>query len=75
MLLLGLQMAGPVVAVSLITLVILAIMSKIAPEANVLFLSFPLQIAMGLLMVGILFPFLQFFVKEFMTWLDKLLPL
>lgn len=75
MLLLGLQMAGPVMAVSLITLVILAIMSKIAPESNVLFLSFPLQIAMGLLMVGILFPFLQSFVNEFMTWLDKLLPL
>jgi flagellar biosynthesis protein FliR len=75
MLLLGLQMAGPIVAVSLLTLVILAIMSKVAPEANVLFLSFPLRIGMGMFMVGIFFPFLRYFVNEFMTWLDKLLPL
>jgi flagellar biosynthesis protein FliR len=75
MLLLALQMAGPVVAVSLLTLVVLAIMSKIAPEANVLFLSFPLRIGMGLILVGLFFPFLQYFVNEFMTWLDKLMPL
>ena len=67
--------AGPVVAVSMLTLVVLAILSKIAPEANVLFLSFPLRIAMGLIMVGFFFPFLQYFVKEFVTWMDKLLPL
>jgi flagellar biosynthesis protein FliR len=75
MLLLGLQMAGPVVAVSLLTLVVLAILSKIAPEANVLFLSFPLRIGMGFFMIGLFFPFLQYFVNEYMTWLDKLLPL
>ncbi len=75
MLLLGLQMAGPIVAVSLLTLVILAIMSRIAPDANVLFLSFPLRIGMGLILVGLFFPFLQYFVKEFTNWLDKLLPL
>lgn len=75
MLLLGLQMAGPIVAVSLLTLVILAVLAKVAPDANVLFLSFPLRIGMGLIMVGLFFPFLQYFVKEFMNWLDKLLPL
>jgi flagellar biosynthetic protein FliR len=55
MLLLGLQMAGPIVAVSLLTLVILAIMSKVAPRANVLFLSFPIRLGMGMFMVGIFF--------------------
>ena len=30
---------------------------------------------MGLILVGLFFPFLQHFVKEFMNWLDKLLPL
>lgn len=75
MLLLGLQMAGPIVAASLLTLTIMAIMSKVAPEANVLFLSFPLRIGMGFFMVGIFFPFLQYFMNEFTTWLDKLLPL
>ncbi len=75
MLLLALQLSGPILAVSLLTLVVLAIMARIAPEANVLFLSFPLRVGMGLLMVGIFFPFMQQFVREFSDWLDKLLPL
>ena len=74
MLMLALQMAAPILAVFLLLLVVLAIMARIAPEANVLFLSLPLRCGLGLLMVGMFLPFIAAYLRQFTLWLDRLLP-
>jgi flagellar biosynthetic protein FliR len=75
MLLLGLRMSAPIVAAFLLLMVVLAILARIAPETNILFLSLPLKVGLGMLMVGIFLPFISNFVKEFTGWLDKLIPM
>jgi len=74
MMLLGLKLASPILGASLLAMVVLAVMARVAPEANVLFLSFPLRIGMGLILVGIFVPFTNSFVKEFTKYLQPLLP-
>lgn len=75
MLLLGLRMAAPILAAFLLMMVVLAILARIAPETNILFLSLPLKVGLGMMMVGIFLPFINNFVNEFTRWLDKLIPL
>ncbi len=71
----GLRLAAPMLAVFLILLVLLAILARIAPEMNILFISLPLRVGMGLLMMIVFFGFINEFVKEFSNWMGKLLPL
>ena len=75
MLLLGLKMCTPIIAVFLLIIVALAVMARIAPETNILFLSMPLRIGIGLMMAGLYLPFISEFAKEYTKWLDKLLPI
>jgi flagellar biosynthetic protein FliR len=75
MLLLGLKMSAPILAASLLLMIVLAIMARIAPEANILFLSLPLKVGLGMIMVAIFIPFIKDFLTEFTEWLDKLIPL
>jgi flagellar biosynthesis protein FliR len=42
---------------------------------DILFISFPLRIGLGLLMVAMFLPFLAGFVAEFADWMGILLPL
>lgn len=74
MLLLGLKMSAPILATFLLLMVILAVLARVAPETNILFLSLPLRVGLGLLMVGMFLPFVSNFIKEFAQWMDKLLP-
>jgi flagellar biosynthetic protein FliR len=74
MLVLGLKMSAPILASFLLLMVILAILARIAPEMNILFLSLPVRVGLGLLMVGIFLPFVNNFIKEFAQWMDKLIP-
>ncbi len=74
MLVLGLKMSAPILASFLLLMVILAILARIAPEMNILFLSLPIRVGLGLLMVGIFLPFVNNFIKEFAQWMDKLIP-
>jgi len=74
MLLLGLKMSAPILAAFLLLMVILAILARVAPETNILFLSLPIRVGLGLLMVGIFLPFVNGFIKEFAHWMDKLIP-
>jgi flagellar biosynthetic protein FliR len=74
MLLLGLKMSAPILAAFLLMMVVLAILARIAPETNVLFLSLPIRVGLGLLMVGIFLPFINNFIKEFAQWMDRLIP-
>lgn len=74
MMMLALQLAAPILATFLLLMVVLAFMARVAPEANVLFLSLPLRCGLGLLMVGIFMPFLAAYLKQFALWLNRLIP-
>ncbi|OHB57848.1 MAG: hypothetical protein A2173_07145 [Planctomycetes bacterium RBG_13_44_8b] len=75
MFLAGLRLAAPMLAAFLLLLIVLAILSRIVPEMDILFISLPLRIGLGLLMAAIFLPFISGFVSEFADWMGKLLPL
>lgn len=75
MFLLALQMAAPMLAAFLLLMVVLAFMARVAPETNVLFLSLPLRVGLGLLIVGFFIPYLNEYLSQFAAWLNKLLPI
>jgi flagellar biosynthetic protein FliR len=71
----GLRLAAPMLAASLLLMVVLAVLARIVPEMDILFISFPLRIWLGLLMAAIFMPFISSFVNEFADLMGKLLPL
>lgn len=71
----GLRLAGPILAAFLMLMVVLAVLARIAPEMNILFISLPMRVGLGLLMAGIFLPMILGFVTEFADWMGKLLPL
>jgi flagellar biosynthetic protein FliR len=71
----GLRLAAPMLAAFLLLMVVLAVLARIVPEMNILFVSFPLRIGLGLLMAAIFVPFINSFVAEFADWMCKLMPL
>lgn len=75
MLVAGLRLAGPILAAFLVLMVVLAVLARIVPEMNILFISLPLRVGLGLLMVAIFMPFINGFAAEFADWMGKLLPL
>lgn len=70
-----LRLAAPILAAFLLLLVVLAVFARIMPDMNILFISMPLRVGLGLLMVGMFLPFIQQFVGEFSDLIGKLLPL
>jgi flagellar biosynthesis protein FliR len=56
-------------------MVVLAVLARMIPEMNILFISLPMRVGLGLLMVVIFLPFINTFVDEFADWMGKLLPL
>ncbi|MGB2865504.1 MAG: flagellar biosynthetic protein FliR [Sedimentisphaerales bacterium] len=75
MLLHGLKLAAPILAAFLLLMVVLAVLARMVPEMNILFISLPLRVGLGLLMVAIFMPFISSFVGEFAKLMEKLLPL
>ncbi len=75
MLIAGLRLSAPMLAVFLILLVVLAVLARIVPEMDILFMSFPLRVGVGLLMAMIFLPLVNGYVGEFADWMNKLLPL
>ncbi len=55
--------------------IVLAVLARIVPEMDILFMSFPLRVGVGLLMVTIFLPLVNGYVGEFADWMNKLLPL
>lgn len=62
---LGLQFASPVIAVVLIANVALAVLSRAAPQLQILQLAFPIQIMVGIGTLVAIFPFIA---SWFMEW-------
>jgi flagellar biosynthetic protein FliR len=63
--LLGLRFAAPVIAVVLLGNVALAILTRVAPQLNVLSVAFPLQIGLGLLALAATVPLMAAFFGDF----------
>ena len=70
-----LRLAAPMLAAFLLLLVVLAVFARIMPDMNILFISMPLRVGLGLLMMGMFLPFINQFVSEFSDLIGKLLPL
>jgi len=68
-------LAAPTLGAFLVLMVVLAVLARIAPEMNILFLSFPLCVGLGLIMATVFLPFIGGFVTEFADWMGELLPL
>lgn len=75
MLIVCLRLSAPMLAAFLLLLVVLAVFARIMPDMNILFISMPLRMGLGLLMAGIFLPFINEFVGEFSDWMGKLLPI
>jgi len=71
----GLRLAAPILAAFLLLMVVLAILARAVPEMNILFISFPLRVGLGLFMAAAFLPFINGFISEFAEWMGKLLPL
>ena len=71
----GLRLAAPILGAFLVLLVILAVLARITPEMNILFISLPLRVGLGLMMTMTFMPFINGFTTEFADWMGKLLPL
>jgi len=71
----ALRLAAPLLAAFLLLLVALGVLARVAPEMNILFISLPMRVGMGLIMTMIFIPFINGFVSEFAEWMNKLLPL
>jgi flagellar biosynthetic protein FliR len=71
----GLQLAAPILAALLLLLVILAILARVVPEMDIFFISFPIRIGLGLVMLTAFIPFINGFVSETAKMMARLLPL
>jgi flagellar biosynthetic protein FliR len=74
MLMAGLKLAGPMLAASMLLMVVLAVLARVVPEMNILFISLPLRVGLGLLMVVAFLPLISMFVGEFAELMGKLVP-
>ena len=75
MLIAGLKLSAPILAAFLILMVILAIFARVVPEMNILFISLPVRVGLGLFMMAIFIPFISAYVTEFTELMSKLLPI
>ena len=74
MLMAALRLSAPILAAFLVVLALLAILSRIVPEMNILFISMPIRAAVGLIMVTMFLPIVNSFVSEFSELMLKILP-
>ena len=70
-----LRLAAPMLAAFLLLLVVLAVFARVMPDMNILFISMPLRVGLGLLMMGMFLPFINQFLGEFSDLIGKFLPL
>jgi flagellar biosynthesis protein FliR len=71
----ALRLAAPMLAAFLVLMVALALLARLVPEMDILFLSMPVRVMLGLIMASMFLPFLNSFVSEMADWMGKLLPI
>ncbi|MBO6838012.1 MAG: flagellar biosynthetic protein FliR [Alphaproteobacteria bacterium] len=73
---LGLQLAAPIVLVSLLFYVLLGLLARLMPQMQVFFIAMPLQIMMGLYLLMItLSATMMWFLSEYHAFLGQFLPI
>lgn len=75
MLIAGLKLSAPILAAFLLLMVVLAIFARIVPEMNILFISLPVRVGLGLFMMAVFIPFISTFVSESAKLMSQLLPI
>ena len=73
MLIFGLKLAAPILAAFILMAVVLAVLSKVLPEMNILMISFPIRIGMGLLMAAAIIPLFDSFASELLKRMNRFL--
>ncbi len=71
----GLRLAAPMLGAFLVMMVALALFARLVPEMDILTVSLPARVALGLFLVAVFLPFIAGFVTEIAEWMAKLLPL
>ena len=66
-----LSLAAPTVAAFLVITVALGVLARALPEINVLFLSLPIRMGVGVLMAAALVPTLGTFSQDLGQWLHR----
>jgi flagellar biosynthetic protein FliR len=75
MFLASLRLAVPMLTAMLILMVALALLARLVPEMNILFVSMPARLLLGLFLIVTFLPLLSTFVGEMADWMTKLLPI
>jgi len=71
----SLRLAAPMLGAFLVLMVALALLARLVPEMNILFISMPMRLGLGLFMAATFMPFVSGYVTEIANWMAKLLPL
>ena len=71
MMVFSMKLAGPVIAAFVVLSVLLGVVARVLPEMNILVLSFPLRIGLGLLMAAALMPMMNDFTLELADWMSR----
>jgi len=75
MLELALRMGAPMLAAFLVLSVVLAVVSRVLPEINILFASYPLRVGLGLLLAAGMMPLLATFAQDVAQWMGKVVTI
>jgi len=73
MLLFALKLVAPLLAGTLVLSVVLAVLARAVPEMNVLLISLPLRVGLGLLLAAAIMPLMGAFTDELAGWMNRLL--
>ncbi len=71
----GLRLAAPILTAFLLLMITMGVLARLTPEMNILFISLPLRVGLGLMMTMVFIPFINSFTSEFADWMAKLLPI
>ena len=69
----AIKIAAPVMIAELLVSCSLGIVARLAPQINVLFVGFPVKIAVGFFFLGIMFNLLGYFLRDIILNLDQIL--
>lgn len=65
------KIAGPLIATLLFSSVALGMIARTVPQMNVFIVGFPLQIGLGLLMIGLTLPLFSMVVRNIVSLIEK----
>ncbi len=65
------KIAAPLIATLIFTSVALGMIARTVPQMNVFIVGFPLQIGLGLLMIGLTLPLFSMMIKKIATMMER----